>query len=184
MKKRIGVFIGEIAQNYQKLVTKYVSRRANELGYDTVFICSYGSYNNDIVYAIGGKACVYLPDCSSFSGIIVAEDVFDISGMGDELYDVIKRDATCPVVYLRTIRDGFYSVMPENQKSMEKMVRHFTDDHGFRDICYMSGKKGTEDAKDRLNGYLSVMEEKGIEVTDNMIFHGDYWRNKGKEAVD
>jgi len=184
VKKRIGIFIGEIAQNYQKQMAQYITGRANELGYDTVFICSYGSYNEDIIYAVGGKACVYLPDVSQFSGLIVAEDVFDITGMGDELYEVIKEKATCPVVYLRTIRDGCYSVLPENKKSIEKMVRHFTDEHGFTDICYMSGKKETDDAKERLDGYMEVMKEKGIEVTEHMIFHGDYWRNKGKEAVD
>lgn len=184
MRKRIGVFIGEIAQDYQKIVTKCVSKRANELGYDTVFICSYGSYNEDIIYALGEKSCMYLPDISGFDGLIIAEDVFDIAGMADELYGLVKEKANCPVVYLRTTREGYYSVLPENRKSMEKMVRHFTDDHGFRDICYMSGKKGYKDANERLEGFLTVMKEHGIEVTDNMIFHGNYWRNKSAEALD
>lgn len=184
MRKRIGIFIGEIAQEYQKLVAKVVSKRANQLGYDTVFICSYGSYNEDILYAEGEKSCIYLPDISSFDGLIITEDVLDIPGMDDELYGIVQKEAKGPVVYLRTSRPGCFSVLPENKKSMENMVRHFTDDHGFTDICYMSGKKGTEDAKERLAGYMTVMEEKGITVTDDMIFHGDYWRNKGKEAID
>ena len=79
MRKRIGVFIGEIAQDYQRIVAQGVAKRANSLGYDTVFICSYGSYNEDILYAEGEKSCIHLPDCSTFNGIIVTEDVFDIS---------------------------------------------------------------------------------------------------------
>ena len=184
MRKRIGVFIGEIAQDYQKIIAKNVVEQANRLDYDVVLICSYGSYNEDVLYAYGEKSCIYLPDCSTFDGIIVTEDVFDIQGMPDELYKILMETAKCPVVYLRTSREGCYSIQTENKASIESVVRHFTDVHGFTDICYMSGQKGMDDAKERLNGYLSVMAEKGIEVTEHMIFHGDYWRFKGKEAID
>lgn len=184
MRKKIGIFIGEIAQDYQTIVVKNVTTYANRLGYDVVAICSYGSYNENILYAEGEKACIHLPDCSVFDGIIVTEDVFDIAGMDTELYEVLKRDATCPIVYLRSSREGCYSIILENTASIENMVRHFTDVHGFTDICYMSGKAGLADTAERLDGYLNVMKEKGIPVTDHMIFHGDFWRYKGKEAMD
>lgn len=184
MNKRIGVFIGEIAQDYQKIVAQNAVKRANSLGYDVVFICSYGSYIEDFLYAEGEKNGMNLPDCSKFDGIIITEDVFDIEGMPDELYNLVRKTAKCPVVYLRSTREGCYSVLPENTQPIEEAVRHFTDVHGFTDICYMSGKKGSEDAKERLAGYLNVMKEKNIPVTDDMIFHGDYWREKGKEAID
>lgn len=184
MRKRIGVFIGEIAQDYQRIVAQGVAKRANNIGYDTVFFCNYGSYTEDILYAEGEKSCIYLPDCSTFNGIIVTEDVFDIEGMPDELYKVIQNTANCPVVYLRSTRDNCFSVLSENQRSIESMVRHFTDVHGFTDICYMSGKRDAEDAQERLQGYLNVMAEHGIEVNEHMVFHGDYWRYKGKEAID
>lgn len=183
MKGKIGVFIGEIAQEYQKTVAKGIARKANSLGYDVVYICSYGNYTDDLLYVEGEKACIHLPDCSLFDGIIITEDVFDIEGMADELYEHIK-DSKCPLVYLRTIRPGCYSVLPENQTSMENMVRHFTDDHGFTDICYMSGKRFLQDSNERLDGYLTVMKSRGIPVNDHMIFHGDYWRYKGEEALD
>lgn len=184
MNKRICVFIGEIAQDYQKLVANAITARANSLGYDVVFICNYGSYNEDILYADGEKSCIHLPDCSTFDGIIVAEDVFDIEGMPDELYDILKMTAKCPVVYLRSTREGFYSVMIENKESIKSVVRHFVEDHGFTDICYMSGKEGASDAKERLDGYLEIMDEHGIKVTDHMVFHGDYWRYMGGQALD
>lgn len=184
MKKKIGVFIGEIAQEYQEIVAKGIAKKAEELGYDVIYICAYGNYTDDILYIEGEKACITLPDVSFFDGIIITEDVFDIDGMADELYEIIKAEAKCPVVYLRTTRPGCYGVVPENQLSMENMVRHFTDDHGFTDICYMSGKQCLQDSTERLNGYLSVMESKGIPVNDHMIFHGDYWRYKAVEALD
>lgn len=184
MRKKIAVYIGEVGGTFQHTLMDVITPKANALGYDVLAFCSFGSYNFDILYAEGEKASIYLADPSTFDGIIVTEDLFDVPGMGDELYEKLKMEAKCPVVYLRTQRDGFYSILLENMVSIENMVRHFTDDHGFKDICYMSGKKGNLDAIERMQGFLNVMEEKGIPVTDNMIFHGDFWRDDGEEAID
>ena len=185
MQKKIAFFVGEIAGAYQETVVKTIAKRANELGYDLITFCSFGFYSEThILYAEGEKSILQLPDYSMFDGIIVAEDVFDIPGMPDDFYHILREKATCPVVYLRTTREGFYSIMIENTSSIESMVYHFTDVHGFTDICYMSGKEGVQDTTDRLQGYLNAMERKGIPVTEHMIFHGDYWRYKGEEALD
>lgn len=183
MRKRICIFIGEIAQDYQRIIANHIVEKANSRGYDCVFICNYGSYNEDILYAEGEKACITIPDLSTFDGLIISEDIFDIDGMPDQLYEIVKKDAKCPVVYLRTTREGCYSIQTENKLSIESVVRHFTDVHGFSDICYMSGKKEAEDAQERLEGFLSVMKEKGIEVNEHMVYYGDYWRYKGEEAL-
>lgn len=184
MRKKIAVYIGEIAGAYQQTIMKVITAKANALGYDVMAICSYGSYNDDILYAEGEKASIYLADPSTFDGIIVTEDLFDNPGMGDELYEILKRDATCPVVYLRTVREEFYSILLENTVSIENMVRHFTDDHGFTEICYMSGKEGTLDSEERLQGFLNAMQAKNLPVTEHSIFHGDFWRDKGQAAMD
>ncbi|MDO5154875.1 MAG: GGDEF domain-containing protein [Eubacteriales bacterium] len=183
MCKKIAIFLGEVVGNLQEEIMKLCSQYANQKGYGVISFCTYGSYNEDFLYAEGEKACISLPDMSGFDGVIVTEDVFNIPGMGDELYQVLKKDATCPVVYMRTKREGFYSVLSENTVGIEMMTKHFIEHHGFRDICFMSGKKGSQDSVERLQGFLNAMEEYQIPVTEHMIFHGDYWREKGKEAL-
>lgn len=184
MRKKIALCISEIAWDYQETISKKVIECANALNYDVVVICAYGSFNDNIMYAEGEKAAISLIDYSSFAGIIATEDLFDVPGMADEFYEAVAKNATCPVVYLRSKREGCYSILIENTASIETMVRHFTDVHGFKNICYMSGKAGWLDTEQRLNGYLNVMKENSIEVTEHMIFHGDFWRKKGAEAVD
>ena len=184
MKKKIAVYIGEIGGAFQHTVMNVISAKAKKLGYDVMVICSFGTYSFDMLYAEGEKACIRLADPSIFDGIIVTEDLFDNPGMGDELYEKLKKEAKCPVVYLRTQREGFHSILLENYTSMTKMVRHFTEDHGFNDICYMSGKIDSLDSSERLRAFMDVMAEKNIPVTENMIFHGDFWRDKGEKAVN
>lgn len=184
MKRKIAVYIGEIGGAFQHTIMKTISAKAREFGYDIMVFCTFGTYSFDMLYAEGEKACVKLSEPSMFDGIIVTEDLFDNPGMGDELYEKLKKEAKCPVVYLRTYREGFHSILLENYTSMKSLVRHFTEDHGFDDMCYMSGKVGNLDSSERLRAFMDVMAEKKIPVTDNMIFHGDFWRDKGEEAVN
>ena len=59
MNKKIGVFIGEIAQEYQEIVAKGIAKKAEELGYDVIYICTYGNYTDDILYIEGEKCRVF-----------------------------------------------------------------------------------------------------------------------------
>lgn len=184
MNKKIAFLLGEVTGKLQETVMKALKKRALELGYDVVYICTYGSYNADVYFATGEKACAYIVDYSEFDGVIVSEDFFNLDGMADEIYDHLKEYCRCPVVYLRTVRDGFFSVLVENHDSIKLMTNHFINDHGFKDICYMSGKQGFMDSNERLNGFLDAMKEANLTVSEHDIFHGDYWREKGKAAVD
>lgn len=184
MRKRIGVFIGEVGAEYQKTVLHSIFNRAKELDYDVFVFANFGSYNDNVLYAEGEKAIVYLPEVSAFQGLIVAEDTLDIDGMGAELEEYLRKNAACPIVYLRSPKDDFYNIRVDDLEAMEDVTRHFVVEHGFRDICFMTGKKEYADAQNRYRGFLNVMEEAGIPVTEHMVFEGDYWREKGKEAVD
>lgn len=44
----------------------------------------------------------------------------------------------------------------------------------------MQGKEGRE----RYNAYRDAMEEQGIPVCDNQIYHGNYNRESGRKAVE
>lgn len=184
MRKRIGVFIGEVGAEFQRTVLHSIFSRAKELDYDVFVFANFGSYSDNVLYAEGEKAIVYLPEVSAFQGLIVAEDTLDIDGMGAELEEYLRKNAVCPVVYLRSPKDDFYNIRVDDLEAMEDVTRHFVVDHGFRDICFMTGKKEYADAQNRYRGFLNVMEEAGIPVTEHMVFEGDYWREKGKEAVD
>lgn len=182
--KKIGVFMGDVTQDYQKTVLHAVFKEANELGYTVFCFANFGAYGDKVLYAEGERGIVYLPDLAQLDGVIVGEDTFDVPGMENEIYEYLKKNADCPVVYLRAAREEFYRVVMDEGEAIRNMIRHFTKFHKFRDICFMTGAFERLDARKRYQGYLDVMREEGIEVTDHMVFFGNYWREKGKEAVD
>lgn len=184
MRQKIGIFIGEVTSEYQEVILKAIFRKTKELNYDVFVFCNFGAYGNNVLYAEGEKSSIRIPDISRLDGIIVGEDTFDIGGMENELFILLRQQAECPVVYIRNPKEGFYNVLVEDGEAIADITRHFIKDHGFRDICFMTGDMRSEDALVRHKGFLTVMEEEGIPVTDHMVFEGDYWRSKGKEAVD
>lgn len=184
MRKRIGVFMGEVESEYQEVILKSIFERAKELDYDVFVFCNFGSYGDNVLYAEGEKSVIRIPDLSKFDGIMVAEDTFDIDGMTNEIYQLLKENAKCPVVYLRDPKDNFYNVLVEDGEAIADMTRHFIRHHGFRDICFMTGDMKSVNGPKRYRWFLTVMEEEKIPVTEHMVFEGDYWRTKGKQAVD
>lgn len=183
-RKRIAIFMGEIVEDYQHAVLKAIFKKANALQYDTFVFSNYGAWGYSPLYADGEKKVLQIPDFSRFDGIIVGPDTLKIDSMVTELDDLLRNHADCPVVSLRSQSDVFYNVLVEDRKSIASMTRHFTNDHGFRDICFMTGKLEMQDAKERYEGFLEAMDEAGIPVTEHMVFKGNYWKNKAKEALD
>lgn len=182
--KKIGIFMGDITQNYQKVVLQAIFSEAGRFGYTVFCFANFGAYGDKVLYAEGERGIVYLPELSELDGIIVGEDTFNVEGMGNEVYEYLKQNVKCPVVYLRLVREAFYHVVMDEEEAICEMTRHFIHHHGFRDICFMAGDFERLDARKRYQGFLNVMQKEGIEVTDHMVFFGDYWREKGKEAVD
>ncbi|MDO4303602.1 MAG: GGDEF domain-containing protein [Bacillota bacterium] len=184
MRKKIGIFMGEIISEYQEVVVKTIFRKAGEAGYDVFTFCNFGAYGDNVLYAEGEKSVIRIPDLEKLDGIIVADDTFDIDGMEAEFFGLLKEKAKCPVVYLRNPNDVFYNVLVEDGEAIADITRHFIKHHGFRDICFMTGNMNSEDARKRHRWFLTVMEEEKIPVTEHMVFNGDWWREKGKKAVD
>lgn len=182
--KKIALFIGEVSAEYQSEVAGGIIEEVRKKGYSLHIFSNYGAYNSNVFYGYGEKSIIYIPDLGSYDGIVLAGDTFNVEEMYEELADVIQRDAHCPVICLREEDPRFHSIMTENYEPICEMVRHFIHVHGFRRICFMSGKQSMKDAQLRLQAYLDTMEENGLTVTDHMVFHGDYWKKKGEEALD
>lgn len=182
-RKKIGVLIGTVTQNFSSRICQTISAKAEEYGYDVYFFTTFNSHGDNILYGEGEQQIYSLPDYSKLNGLIVAMDTLNVPDNSTALIDKF-RSLSCPVISLRKRMEGFYNVLVDENTSMEKMLRHFVEVHKFRDICFMTGKMDLEDARQRFDCYKRIMDEYDIEVTDDMVYYGNYWKNRGKAAVD
>ncbi len=182
--KKIALFVGEVAAEYQSEVTGGIIEEVQKQGSSLHIFNNFGSYSHNIFHSYGEKSIIYIPDLASYDGVILAGDTFNVEGIYEELAEMLQQSASCPVICLRQEDSRFHSILTENYEPICNMVEHFIQVHGFRHICFMSGKKEMKDAQLRLKAYRDTMEKHGLPVTERMIFYGNYWKTMGEEAVD
>lgn len=181
---KIGVFIGNINQKYEKTIIKSMENYAGKRGITLYIFGIFTTSGDNVLHAEGEKSILQFAGLRAMDGIIVAGDTLDRFGMQEELMERLKKEAKCPVVSLRSMEEDYYNILVDNETAMYEMTKHFTTEHGFRDICFVTGKMSMVDARERLSGYCRAMDEAGIPVTDDMLYYGDYWRKHGADIVE
>ena len=184
--------MSEITQFFQESCGRALVNAARERDMDLIIYASYGSYScpfgRNLLSEIGKKNIIHLPDYASFDAIIILPNSFDIHGMDTELLTLVRENATCPVICMQNDFSEkypeFYSITADNVETLYHMTKHIIEHHGFNDICFMSGPFDAKDSPDRLKGFRQAMDEAGLPVSPNMVFEGNYWMNRGAQALD
>lgn len=182
--KKIALFMGEVASEYQADVVSGITEEASADGIQCVVLANGGAFGGTFLYAYGEKNVINIPYLKDYDGIIIAGDTFGVEGMYEDVVRLIEKEAECPVVCIRQQDDRFYNVLVDNYQAMSDMVEHFITHHGFERICFMTGKLEMYDAQRRLLAYIDTMQKHGLKVTPEMIYEGDYWRSRGAQAVE
>ena len=181
---RLLCFIGEISLDFQSELTEALSRIAKQNGHEVIFCVNFDTTGVNPMYGIIEKKIIYLPDINSFDGIIFCHDTYAIHDMEYELSEYVHKNTDVPVVSARVIDRNAYTVLFNDYPAMCNIVEHFIVDHKFTRICFMTGRMELDDAHRRLDAYRDTMAKHNIKITDGMVFYGDYWRNRGDEALD
>ena len=93
----------------------------------------------------------------------------------------LKNMPRVPIVCLFSDFEGYHSVTFDNRSGLAASVNHLIDKHGAKSIGYVSGPVTNRDARERLEIFKQVMEERGLPVDENKIVYGDF--TMASEAV-
>ena len=156
-RKRIAVFLGEIGRDYQKNFIREVAKVACSRDYDVIVFNNFGAYNATELFDIGERDVINIPVFSEFAGIISLPDTFDIDGMEQMLIDKIRKESDCPIVSIRNGSSRTNRIVFDNHGTLYEMTKHFIDEHGFKNICFMSGPLNVEDSVRRLKGFAELV---------------------------
>ena len=98
---------------------------------------------------------------------------------------IIKRAgiAGIPVIILDGEYEGCINVRFDFSKGFEKVVRHVIEDHGVRRPAFMAGIKDNPFSDERIAVYKKVLEDNGIEFTEDMISYGEFWAKPARAAM-
>jgi len=181
--KTIVVCTAQLQTEFQNILCRDIARKATELGYNVAFVCWEHPFGQSKSYIKGESNIFNLPDFENADGVIYLKDTFQEETIEHELEERLRK-IDIPKVAVRCMVDGFYNMTVDNAKGISDMVKHFIKEHKCTKIAYMSGKRDLLDAQLRLEAYEKVLQEHNIYYDESYIFHGNYWRDKAKEACD
>lgn len=79
-----------------------------------------------------------------------------------------------PTILLSEERDGYASVVVDNETGLRDLILHLINDHKYKKIAFLSGTKGNRDGELRLNVYKNVMREHGLYCESDYIIDGNF----------
>ena len=181
-RKTIGVFITQVHQEFQEVLSKGICKRAEELGYNVAFFANFLGYG-EFQYEIGERSIALLPRYQDLDGIIILPDTMFVQDFDKCIRDHIAKYANCPVVSVRQEIKDYYNVLIDDSSVLDKIIHHFIEDHGYRKINFLTGPKDNSVSLVRLEAFKRIMREHNLKVEEDQTYFGDFWKFKGYDAV-
>lgn len=183
-RKTVALMVCGMSGTFQQEFGNYCQTIAKAAGYNLLIFASFVGYETNKDYLKGEMNIVKLPPYEDFDGIIVVPDTYQYGELRNRVLYTVNSRCNCPVVSVRSTEENMYSINTDNSSAMAGIIKHFIEVHGKRKIAYLSGTKDHPDAIARLNSYLKVMADYDIPVTDDMMYHGNFWNDRGKEYFE
>ncbi|MDE7389557.1 MAG: GGDEF domain-containing protein [Lachnospiraceae bacterium] len=114
--------------------------------------------------------------------LIVAYSTFYLY-MGESKEDFFKRfkNLDIPMLVIGDEYADYTNVISDNADGIRKCMEHLVDCHGCKKIGFLGGpKENNKDARERLDAYLSFLNERDLPIESSLIEYGDYSANSAK----
>jgi len=180
---KIAVIIGEVAYISRSRIMDGIVDSAKKDNVNVVlFTCEGFLFHELKDYSAGEYNIFNLPALETFDGIIVELDSVQNQKMKEMLRDNISK-TNVPCVSIDQEIEGTNEIYFDNKEGFVKLISHLIEDHGLKDIHYMSGPFGNRDALQRLDIFKQVMSEHGLTVDDANVYEGDFNFGSGRQVA-
>ena len=182
-KKLIGLCITKI---YDEAFTEYTEKLRIYAARNNCRLIIFNSFCD--VYESGSCSenaySVYdIINFDMLDGIILIYDSFFSAETPDCIIERAKA-AGIPVLAVSGNKDGCHSITGEPTKAYKELIRHVIGEHDAYDTMFMAGFRGEINSESRIKCYEQVLDEFGIEHSEDNIEHGDYWETPAIEAME
>ena len=184
MKKRktLGLLIKGLDGNYLTYIWLMIKKAAEE------FDCNLIVYEGKTIKSkIGDDAkhtIVYgFVDKPRLDGIILTSAISDELSE-EELANFLHRYKDIPMVSMGRVVPNVPSILVDGKEGMKSAVKHLIEDHGYRKIAFVTGPKNNDEAMERYQAYVEVLEENNIELDEDIVFEGSFNSQDGYRIME
>ena len=179
----VAVIVSGIDEEYQNSILKGIQDFASKHNINVSNFIAYGGILKSQKYDYGEFNIYDLANFSAFDGAILLTNTIASTAATEKIVERVK-ESGIPAVSIDNNIDGFYHIGIDNFSAMEVMVRHIAEHHGAKIINYISGPDNNPESVLRLKAYKTVLEENGIPIEEERIYHGLFRGSDGREAVN
>lgn len=101
----------------------------------------------------------------------------------DETYAFLQKFRPRPIVTTGIVLEGFPGVTVDNYHGMYEVITHLVTAHDRRRIAFIRGQAGHQEAMDRYQAYLDVLEKHSIPFDPALVYQGDFKESGGLQGA-
>lgn len=171
--KIIGLIIPDITNPFYPILAKGVEEAASKRGYNTI-LCDGG---ND-----PGKEAAYLKFLNEHyvSGIVYN----NFRAISESTLEILSK-SSLPTIFVdsKVTLAKANNLYIDNKVAMHKVI-YYLYEQGHRKIAFLSGPSDSYSAIKRFKGYLTALEELGLEYNADLVVEGDFTIKDASKAVE
>lgn len=183
-EKRIAVLVGQADEPYQQEFIRGIKKQAFANGYDVCIFSMFIKYQNNKEREVGDSNIYNLINYNLFDAVIVLSDTIQTPGVKAAVEERIHNAFSGPVVCVDTDSRYFYNFWTDGYQQVYASMTHLIEEHGFKDIAFLTGRRSHVHSQRRLEAYKDAMDDHHLKVDDGRIFYGDFWYTSGTGCAE
>lgn len=181
----IGVIMAEGEGFYQNRFLKGIITECYAKNMDVAIFTTFIKDCFWKEYKVGEKNIYNLINFDLLDGVLVAPLSLNIENLKEDIEKLLLMKCKCPVLYLDYESVYYPSIFTDDSTSIEHLVDHLIEVHGYRDINCLAGPPDSPSTLSRVAGYKKSLIKHGITVGEDKIsYDGDFWYSGGKLYAD
>ena len=102
----------------------------------------FQKYQSSAPREIGDTSVFSLIPYESFDGVVLMLDTMQTPGLADNIEAIVHERCVCPVISVDKKSRYFTSITPNHYEGVRAIITHLIEDHGYKDIAYLTGRRG------------------------------------------
>ena len=183
-RKKLALLVGQADENFQSRFISGFTKRAFALGRDVAVFSMYKKYQDTVDREYGESNIFSLLRPDFFDGIVILKDSIQTAGLAERLEEKLKESYTGPVLIVDLDSKYYTSIFIDCFTPVMRLTNHLIEEHGAKDIAFLTGKKRHRHSLQRLAGFKEAMKRHGLDVPKDRIIEGDFWYLSGEQCVE
>ncbi len=179
-RKRIAILVGQADEYYQAEFICGFEKQAFSYDWDVLIFSTYQKYQSNAQREQGETSIFSLVPYEDLDGIVLMLDTLQTPGLADVVEEAAHKRAKCPVISIDKKSKYFFSAFPNHYEGVKFLITHLIEEHGYKDIAFLTGKAWHPYSKERMQAFKDAMAEHGLEIQPNRQFYGDFWYTSGE----